>query len=77
MKKSCNVVRLSPLLHIFVHIYYITLNAGVESPGRALKSNDRIMSTALCGRNTNGNGELNVKPASTMYRCFTLVGCNS
>ncbi len=51
-----------------------TLNAGVESLGRALKSKDSSRSTPLCGRNIGGNGELNVRPPSTTYSFLMWVG---
>ena len=54
-----------------------TLKGGVLSLGLALKSKERMMSTARWGLRTTGYGELKVRPASTMYRCFTLVGCIS
>jgi len=53
------------------------LKGGVLSLGLALKSKDRMMSTARWGRRMSGYGELKVRPASTMYRRFSLVGCIS
>ena len=55
----------------------LTLNGGELSLGLALKSNDNMISTSRCGLSTTGYGELKVSPASTIYRCFTFVGCIS
>ena len=52
----------------------ITLKGGEVSVGRALKSNDRMRSTSLCGRRRRGKGELKLSPPSTTYSFFMEVG---
>ena len=52
----------------------LTLNGGVVSVARALKSNDKIRSTPRWGRSKSGYGELNDNPPSTTYSFFMEVG---
>ena len=60
--------------HLFLSFPSLTLKGGDVSVGRALKSNDRMRSTPLCGRSRRGKGELKLSPPSTTYSFLMEVG---